>query len=78
MSKGIGFTSAILILVFVLGAVFIISAAWNEISIEPPTNTTLADTSTIIPTLTSFLPYFALIVIVTMLIGIFITFMRMI
>jgi len=78
MSKGIGFTSAILILVFILGAVLIISAAWNEISIEPPTNTTLANTSTIIPTLTSFLPYFALIVIVTMVIGIFITFMRMI
>jgi len=74
--KGIGFVSAILILMFVVVAVFTLSIAWSEIPVEPQTNTSLANTSTIIPTLASFLPYLALVVILAMAIGIFLSLVR--
>jgi len=73
MRKGIGFVSAILILMFVVVGVFTLSIAWSEIPVEPQVNTSLANTSTIIPTLTSFLPYLALVVIVAMAIGVFLS-----
>ena len=76
MSKGIGFVSAILILMFVVVGVFTLSIAWSEIPVEPQANTSLASTSNIIPTLTSFLPYIALLVIVVMIIGLFIALVR--
>ena len=76
MSKGIGFVSAILILMFVVVGVFTLSIAWSEIPVEPQANTSLASTSNIIPTLTSFLPYIALLVIVAMIIGLFIALVR--
>ena len=68
MSKGIGLASAVLILLFVVVAVFTLSLAWSEIPIQ-----TSDSISTIIPTLTSLLPFIALIVIVAMVIGIFIS-----
>ena len=74
--KGIGFVSAILILMFVVVAVFTLSIAWNEIPVEPQANTSIATTSNIIPTLTSFLPYIALLVIIAMIIGLFIALVR--
>ena len=74
--KGIGFVSAILILMFVVVAVFTLSIAWSEIPVEPQTNTSLANTSSIIPTLTSFLPYLALVVILAMAIGVFLSLVR--
>jgi len=74
--KGIGFVSAILILMFVVVAVFTLSIAWSEIPVEPQANTSIATTSNIIPTLTSFLPYVALVVIVVMIIGLFIALVR--
>jgi len=74
--KGIGFVSAILILMFVVVGVFTLSIAWSEIPVEPQANTSLASTSTIISTLTSFLPYIALLVIVVMIIGLFIALVR--
>ena len=74
--KGIGFVSAILILMFVVVAVFTLSIAWSEIPVEPQANTSIAATSNIIPTLTSFLPYIALLVIVVMIIGLFIALVR--
>mgnify|MGYP000035215196 FL=1 len=76
MSKGIGFVSAILILMFAVVAVFTLSVAWSEIPVEPQANTSIATTSNIIPTLTSFLPYIALLVIVAMIIGLFIALVR--
>ncbi|RLE70093.1 MAG: hypothetical protein DRJ45_05735 [Thermoprotei archaeon] len=76
MSRGIGFVSAILILMFVVVAVFTLSIAWSEIPVEPQANTSLANTSTIIPTLTSFLPYLALVVILAMAIGVFLSLVR--
>jgi len=76
VSRGIGFVSAILILMFVVVGVFTLSIAWSEIPVEPQANTSLANTSTIIPTLTSFLPYIALIVILAMAIGIFLSLVR--
>jgi len=75
--KGIGFVSAILILMFVVVAVFTLSIAWSEIPVEPQANTSVATTSNIIPTLTSFLPYVALLVIVAMIIGVFLSLVRM-
>jgi len=74
--KGIGFVSAILILMFIVVAVFTLSIAWSEIPVEPQANTSLANISTIIPTLTSLLPYIALLVIVAMIIGLFIALVR--
>ncbi|MHA1663643.1 MAG: hypothetical protein ACTSVR_10370 [Candidatus Thorarchaeota archaeon] len=74
--KGIGFVSAILILMFVVVGVFTLSIAWSEIPVEPQANTSIATTSNIIPTLTSFLPYIALLVIVVMIIGLFIALVR--
>jgi len=74
--KGIGFVSAILILMFVVVAVFTLSIAWSEIPVEPQTNTSIANTSTIIQTLTSFLPYLALVVIIAMIIGVFLSLVR--
>ncbi|UYL64902.1 MAG: hypothetical protein EJNHJLOP_00013 [Methanophagales virus PBV082] len=74
--RGIGFVSAILILMFVVVAVFTLSIAWSEIPVEPQATTSIANTSTIIPTLTSFLPYLALVVIVAMAIGIFLALVR--
>ena len=74
--RGIGFVSAILILMFVVVAVFTLSIAWSEIPVEPQANTSIAATSNIIPTLTSFLPYVALVVIVAMIIGLFIALVR--
>ena len=76
MSKGIGFVSAILILMFVVVGVFTLSIAWSEIPVEPQANTSIATTSNIIPTLTSFLPYIALLVIIAMIIGLFIALVR--
>ena len=76
MRRGIGFVSAILILMFIVVAVFTLSIAWSEIPVEPQANTSLANTSTIIPTLTSFLPYLALVVIVAMAIGLFTALVR--
>ena len=72
MSKGIGFVSAILILMLVVVGVFTLSIAWSEIPVEPQANT-----SSIIPTLTSFLPYLALVVILAMAIGVFLSLVRM-
>jgi len=69
MGGGIGLASAVLILLFVVVAVFSLSLAWSEIPIQTTDNTI----STIIPTLTSFLPYIALIVILAMVIGVFIS-----
>jgi len=77
MRKGIGFVPAILILMFVVVAVFTLSIAWSEIPVEPQANTSVANTSSIIPTLTSFLPYLALVVIVAMAIGVFLSLVRM-
>jgi len=74
--KGIGFVSAILILMFIVVGVFTLSIAWSEIPVEPQANTSIATTSNIIPTLTSFLPYIALLVIVAMIIGLFIALVR--
>jgi len=74
--KGIGFVSAILILMFIVVAVFTLSIAWSEIPVEPQANTSIANTSSIIPTLTSLLPYIALLVIVAMIIGLFIALVR--
>jgi len=74
--KGIGFVSAILILMFVVVAIFTLSIAWSEIPVEPQANTSIANTSNIIPTLTSFLPYIALLVIIVMIIGLFIALVR--
>jgi len=74
--KGIGFVSAILILMFVVVGVFTLSIAWSEIPVEPQANTSIANTSNIIPTLISFLPYIALVVIVAMIIGLFIALVR--
>ena len=74
--KGIGFVSAILILMFIVVGVFTLSIAWSEIPVEPQANTSIATTSNIIPTLTSFLPYIALLVIVVMIIGLFIALVR--
>jgi len=74
--KGIGFVSAILILMFVVIGVFTLSIAWSEIPVEPQVNTSIAATSNIIPTLASFLPYIALLVIVAMIIGLFIALVR--
>ena len=76
MSKGIGFVSAILILMFVVVAVFTLSIAWSEIPVEPQANTSIATISNIIPTLTSFLPYLALVVILAMAIGVFLSLVR--
>jgi len=76
MSKGIGFVSAILILMFVVVAVFTLSIAWSEIPVEPQVDTSLGNTSSIIPTLTSFLPYLALVVILAMAIGVFLSLVR--
>ena len=76
MSKGIGFVSAILILMFVVVGVFTLSIAWSEIPVEPQANTSIATTSNIIPTLTSFLPYIALVVILAMVIGVFLSLVR--
>jgi len=75
--KGIGFVSAILILMFVVVAVFTLSIAWSEIPVEPQVDTSLGNTSSIIPTLTSFLPYLALVVILAMAIGVFLSLVRM-
>jgi len=75
--KGIGFVSAILILMFIVVAVFTLSIAWSEIPVEPKANTSIAATSNIIPTLTSFLPYIALVVILAMTIGVFLSLVRM-
>ena len=74
--KGIGFVSAILILMFVVVAVFTLSIAWSEIPVEPQVDTSLGNTSSIIPTLTSFLPYLALVVILAMAIGVFLSLVR--
>ncbi len=74
--KGIGFVSAILILMFIVVGVFTLSIAWSEIPVEPQANTSIATTSNIIPILTSFLPYIALLVIVVMIIGLFIALVR--
>jgi len=74
--KGIGFVSAILILMFAVVAVFTLSIVWSEIPVEPQASTTLANTSSIIPTLTSFLPYLALVVIIAMIIGVFLSLVR--
>ena len=74
--RGVGFVSAILILMFIVVAVFTLSIAWSEIPVEPQANTSIANTSNIIPTLTSFLPYIALLVIIVMIIGLFIALVR--
>jgi len=76
MSRGIGFVSAILILIFVVVGVFTLSIAWSEIPVEPQANTSLANTSSIIPALTSFLPYLVLVVILAMAIGVFLSLVR--
>ena len=75
--RGVGFVSAILILMFVVVAVFTLSIAWSEIPVEPQVDTSLGNTSSIIPTLTSFLPYLALVVILAMAIGVFLSLVRM-
>jgi len=74
--KGIGFVSAILILMFIVVAVFTLSIAWSEIPVEPQANTSITNTSNIIPTLTSFLPYIALVMILAMAIGVFLSLVR--
>ena len=74
--RGIGFVSAILILMFIVVAVFTLSIAWSEIPVEPQANTSITTTSNIIPTLTSFLPYLALVVILAMAIGVFLSLVR--